>query len=73
MDKCEKELCTEIATGCAVLTDGEGNVKAHLRVCDEHAREMFAINIDRETHSGFAKSISPLHSQYMDALEDQDR
>lgn len=46
--ECQKELCKQLATACAVLTDSTNEVRAHMFVCDEHAREMFAVNMDRE-------------------------
>jgi hypothetical protein len=79
---CEKGKCLEIATACAVLTDSDNIVRAHMKVCDGHAQEMFSVEIDLSRVAG--RVVSPtreeslghriaevVHAQQMDDATDE--
>lgn len=46
--RCEFETCSLPASACAALTDSEAIVIAHKFLCEEHARSIFAVNVDRQ-------------------------
>jgi len=45
-ETCQRNVCTQEAEYCAVLTSNTGEVCAHVYLCEADAQEMFAIKVD---------------------------